>query len=236
MKKNPLLFIWGIFAILGIVFIIIGLVAGNIVSIKKENRVKTQAIITEIDRKRDADGDTSYNVWVQYEVQGKLYEEELGAYSSTYSEGKEIEVVYDKTDPHKVRAEFESWLFILIFSGLGSVFAIIGIIGLIVVLAKNAKKKEVEKTGSIIYATYLDVEMNTAIAINGKHPFNIICSWLNPEDNKTYIFKSEDLYYNPKSLITNMNLTTFPVFVNMENKKNYSVDISAIKQAVVDLR
>ena len=80
MKKNPLLFIWGIFAILGIVFIIIGLVAGNIVSIKKENRVKTQAIITEIDRKRDADGDTSYNVWVQYEVQGKLYEEELGAY------------------------------------------------------------------------------------------------------------------------------------------------------------
>ena len=189
MKKNPLLFIWGIFAILGIVFIIIGLVAGNIVSIKKENRVKTQAIITEIDRKRDADGDTSYNVWVQYEVQGKLYEEELGAYSSTYSEGKEIEVVYDKTDPHKVRAEFESWLFILIFSGLGSVFAIIGIIGLIVVLAKNAKKKEVEKTGSIIYATYLDVEMNTAIAINGKHPFNIICSWLNPEDNKTYIFR-----------------------------------------------
>ncbi len=236
MKKNPLLFIYGIFAVLGIVFIVIGIVTSNFAGIKQENRVKTQAIITEIDRKRDSDGDTSYKVWVQYEVQGKLYEEELGAYSSTYSEGKEIEVIYDKNNPRKVEAEFESILFLGIFSGIGSIFAIIGITGLVVVCIKNKKRKEVEKTGSIIYAKYLDVELNTTIAINGKNPFNIICSWLNPEDNKTYIFKSENLYYNPKSIILDMNLNTFPVFIDMNNKKNYSVDISEIKQALVDLR
>ena len=50
------------------------------------------------------------------------------------------------------------------------------------------------------------------------------------------LFKSENLYYNPKSIILDMNLNTFPVFIDMNNKKNYSVDISAIKQALVDLR
>ena len=40
MKKNPLLFIYGIFAVLGIVFIVIGIVTSNFAGIKQENRVK----------------------------------------------------------------------------------------------------------------------------------------------------------------------------------------------------
>ena len=236
MKKNPLILVFVIFMLVGIIIAVLGVSISKMLEIPEERKETTKAIISDIERERDSDGDTSYTVWVIYQVDGKEYEEKLNAYSSSYREGKEIEVIYDKENPSRVGVEWGTKLGMWIAGGLGGVFALIGLIGLIVIAGMDAKKKKIEETGTIIYATYTGVEVNTMITVNGKHPYNITCSWVNPEDNKTYILKSENLYFNPEEAIMSMGLKTFPVYMDMNNKKNYSMDISAIKEAVVDLR
>ena len=101
MRKNPAKIVWIIFACIGIAFVIIGLVVGNAMKIPEEDQVKTTAVITEINRRRDSDGDTTYDVWVEYEVKGEKYERELGSYVSSYRVGKEIEVLSERTQLYK---------------------------------------------------------------------------------------------------------------------------------------
>ena len=236
MKKNPVLKIFALFAVIGIVFVIVGVLLGTALKIKEEDAVKTTATITRIESHRDSDGDTTHDVWVKYQANGRTYEEELNSYVAGYREGKEIEVIYDKNNPSKVQTEIGNNLMMGIFSGLGGLFASIGIIGFIVCEVNKSKKEKLEQTGTIIYAKYTGVELNRAIAVNGRNPYNIVCSWINPEDGKTYILKSENIYFDPEPVIQNLGLTEFPVFMDMENKKNYSVDITAIKNSTVDLR
>ena len=236
MRKNPAKIVWIIFACIGIAFVILGFVIGNAMKIPEEDQVETTAIITEINRRRDSDGDTTYDVWVEYEVKGEKYERELSSYVSSYRVGKEIEVIYDRNDPGRVQTKNEEKIFTWIFSGIGGVFAVLGIGGLLAGVFGKNKREKLRQTGTMIYAKYDGVDVNTALQVNGQSPFNIVCSWLNPEDNKTYIFRSENLYYNPQSIIESMGITTFPVYIDMENKKNYTIDISMIEEKIVDLR
>ena len=236
MKKDPAKIVWIMFACFGIAYIILGFVLGNAFKIPEEDQVETIAVITKMNRRIASDGDTTYDVWVKYEAKGKTYEQKIGSYHSSYRVGKIIEIIYDKNDPRKVQTKGGDFLFNLICSGLGCVFALIGIGGLLSgVLGKN-KREKIKQTGTMIYAKYDGVDVNTALQVNGQSPFGIVCSWLNPEDNKTYIFRSENLYYNPQSIIESMGITTFPVYIDMENKKNYTIDISMIEEKIVDLR
>lgn len=236
MKKDSANIVWIFLACFGIGYIIIGFVFGYVFKIPEEDQVETIAVITRMDSRRASDGDTTYDVWVKYEVKGKTYEQKIGSYDSSYYVGKIIEIIYDKNDPGRVQAKGAYVLFGLIFSGLGIVFALLGIRGLLSgVLGKN-KREKIKQTRTMIYAKYDGVDVNTALQVNGQSPFGIVCSWLNPEDNKTYIFRSENLYYNPQSIIESMGITTFPVYIDMENKKNYTIDISMIEEKIVDLR
>ena len=114
MRKNPAKIVWIIFACIGIAFVILGFVIGNAMKIPEEDQVETTAVITEINRRRDSDGDTTYDVWVEYEVKGKTYEQEIDTYVSSYKVGKEIEVIYDKNDPERVQAKDGEKIFTLI--------------------------------------------------------------------------------------------------------------------------
>ena len=236
MKKNPVLLAFSIFAAIGIIFVILGVLIGKAISIPEDRKATTTATITRIESYRDSDGDEGHDVWVQYEVKGQTYEEKLGSYSSSYRQGKKIDIIYDKENPTKINTPWGEKLFIGIFCGIGGLFAAIGIIGIIAVAVSKRKREKLEQTGTIIYAKYTGVELNRAIAVNGRNPYNIVCSWINPEDGKTYILKSENIYFDPEPVIQNLGLTEFPVFMDMENKKNYSVDITAIKNSTVDLR
>ena len=67
--------------------------------------------------------------------------------------------------------------------------------------------------------------------INGRYPYNIILNWINPVDNKTYIFKSKNIWLNPEEIIKEKNITKFPVYIN--SKMKYYVDIDILMK---DLR
>lgn len=60
--------------------------------------------------------------------------------------------------------------------------------------------------------------------------YSITCSWVNPDDNKLYYFKSDSLYNNPEELIKEKNITKFKITYEVGNIKNYEIDLSDVEE------
>lgn len=226
--------IFGIFACIGIILIIISVRIGTKI-FNYENKENTIGTITTITSYRDHDGDRSYEVYVTYNVDGKKYETELNGYSSDFYEGKEIEIYYDKDNPNKIGLKSLDLLF-LILPGMGLIFLAVGSSGIIVKIMKSRLEKRLKEHGELIYADYLETIINTSYTVNYKSPYNVICEWNNPEDNKKYIFRSKNIWFNPVPIIQEKNIKTFPIYLDRKNKKKYVIDVDSLTEDIVDLR
>ncbi len=214
--------IGGIFSIAGALFIAISFIAlPNVFDY--ENKIDTVGTITNIVRRDEDD----YDVYVSYSIDGVEYESKLGGYSSTYHKGKQIDIYYDKDNPKNIGVKSLDLLF-LIFPFLGVLFLIVGIV---IVVKSDGKKRLLQKlkeTGDLVNANYIETKVNYNYTINGRNPYNIVCTWVSPEDNKKYTFVSENLWDDPSTDIQNLNITMFPVYINPQNKNQYVVDVKAI--------
>lgn len=83
--------------------------------------------------------------------------------------------------------------------------------------------------GKLIYADYDETIINTSYSINRRHPYKIICEWINPVDNEEYMFKSRNIWINPEDIIEERNIKQFPVYIDKNNKKKYVVDIDILE-------
>lgn len=124
----------------------------------------------------------------------------------------------------------------LIFPVNGLIFLIIGGTGILLKINKRKSEKNLRESGEVIYANYVETVLNTRYTVNGRHPYNIICEWNNSLDNKKYIFKSKNIWMNPKNIIEERNIKQFPIYIDKNNKKKYVIDIDSLKEEVVDLR
>ena len=236
MKENKLKnLIWIIFASIGAILIIIGLVVfGSIFNY--EDKVDTVGTITEISSYYSNDKyNRNHEVYVSYIVDGKEYESKLNSYFSSFYEGKEIDIYYDKNNPSKIGIKSLDLLF-LILPVMGLIFLIIGGTGILVKINKRKSEKDLKENGELIYANYVETVLNTSYIVNGKCPYNIICEWNNTLDSKKYIFRSKNIWINPENIIKEKGIKQFPVYINNNNKKKYTIDIDILTENIVDLR
>lgn len=220
---KALKFLWGTFTTMGAIIVIIGLIVFFSVCNYK-NKVDTVGVITN----------TGNGTIVSYNVDGEEHESSFSGYSSSFHVGDEIEIYYDKDDVNKIGSKSLDLLY-LILPGIGSIFLLIGVIGLGVLSHKKKKEKNLRENGELVYATYSETILNVNVRVNGRYPYNIIVEWNNPEDGKKYLLKSKNIYFNPEMLIEERNIKTFPVYINPNNKKQYFVDVDILNEDVVDL-
>ncbi len=221
--EKAIKFLWSVFTIVGAIIVIIGLIV-FFTACNYKDKVDTVGIIT----------DTGNGTTVSYNVDGEEHESSFSGYSSSFHVGDEIEIYYDKDDVNKIGSKSLDLLY-LILPGLGSIFLLIGVIGLAVLSHKKKKEKNLRENGELVYAAYSETIMNMNIRVNGRHPYNIIVQWNNPEDGKKYLLKSKNIYFNPEMIIEERNIKTFPVYMNPNNKKKYFVDVDILNKDVVDL-
>ena len=234
MKENKLEnLIWIILASIGAIFVIIGLVVFGSV-FNYENKVDSVGTITEILSYRSTNHNINHEVYVSYTVEGKEYKSRLNSYSSSFYEGKEIDIYYDKDNPNKIGVKSLDLLF-LIFPGIGLIFLIIGGTGILVKINKKKSEENLKENGKLIYANYVETVLNTSYRVNGKCPYNIICEWNDTLDNKKYIFKSKNIWINPEKIIKEKDIKQFPVYIDNDRKK-YVIDVDILTENVVDLR
>ena len=62
----------------------------------------------------------------------------------------------------------------------------------------------------------------------GKNPYKIRAEYLNPKDNKTYFYESEEVKTDLKDIVSKKNIKTIPVYINPKNTNDYYVDVEVI--------
>lgn len=231
-KTEEIIFI--IFFIIGIIFLTVG-ISVHFMTSNFDDKIKTSGIISEISSYRGANDERNHTVYVKYKVDEMEYESPLNYWSSSFYEGKQIDIYYSKSQPSKIGTKVSDLLFTLIFSGIGLIFILIGGIFLLVRYIKKSNYKKLKENGELIYANYLETIINRSYTVNGRHPFNIICEWNNPSDGKTYIFKSNNLWINPENIISERNINKFPVYIDLNSPKKYYLDINSVTEDVIDL-
>jgi len=222
-----------LFLSVGTLFLIIGIfMSSGIFLIDEQDRVYTNAIITHIDTNHDSDGDTDHDVYIKYSANGKEYESQLNLYSSSYYEGKEIEVYYDKNDPSNVETDEVNNMLSIIFIAIGGSFALISGIVLFIQLRNSSISKSLLKNGIRIDAEYVETILNTIYQVNGRSPYKIICKWKNPNTGIEHKFKSSNIWDDPQYAIENNNITKIPVYIDQKNPEKYYVDIQEIQRKI----
>ena len=86
---------------------------------------------------------------------------------------------------------------------------------------------KLKKNGIMINAT-----IQEALVVpkdKGKNPYKIRAQYLNPQDNKTYFYESEETETDLKDLVSRKGLTTIPVYINSKNTDDYYVDLDSIR-------
>ena len=87
--------------------------------------------------------------------------------------------------------------------------------------------KRLKKKGILIKASIQEV-----LVVNkdrGKNPYKIRASYINPQDNKNYIYISEEEETDLKDLVSRNNIRSIDVYINPKNTEDYYVDIESIK-------
>ena len=197
--------------------------------LNKKYTIETDAIITRIERVYSSSDDDDYEVYVSYYYDGIQYNSELHSYSSTFYEGKTIKIFINKDSPHEIIWNASKIYIPVIFYIFGGVLILISGMSMFI-NNNNAKKIErIRRTGSTIVASYVGTREDKKITYNGKHPYKVMCSWVNPQNNVLYSFESENVWINPTPEIEGRHIDTFRVFINPNNPYEYSVDIDNIK-------
>lgn len=158
--------LYTVFLIIGITITSIGLYAA-IKTLDNSNKVDTIGTITSI---VSTSSDTP-NVYVTYNVDGKRYTSVMRGYSSTFYEGKKIDIYYMKNDPNIIGNK-KLELLILLLPFVGLIFLLIGGINIFKIISNKKKKERLIKTGIKIEATYIETNTNFNLRVLGRNPSN----------------------------------------------------------------
>lgn len=186
---------------------------------------KAEGTVIDLQRSRSSD---TYRPVVRFATssgQPIEFVSSSGSNPPSYARGERVEVLYHPDDPNaaKINGWFSLWGGATILGGMGLLFFAIG--GGIIV-AGNRKQRQTEYLrahGSRIETQYQNVERNTALSVNGRHPFRILTQWQNPATAEVHVFASDDLWFDPTNHIKTKTIT---VFIERGNPKKYHVDLS----------
>lgn len=143
----------------------------------------------------------------------------------SYHQGEKVKIFYESNDPYNAEINgFASlWLAPLILGILGTVFFLIGFFIFLTGYLSKKKKEYLLSNGKPIMTTFSQVGINTGLKVNGMSPFQIHSQWIDPVSNQLYVFKSDNIWFNPTNFIETENLK---VMIEPGNPKKYYMDIS----------
>ena len=222
-------------------FIIIGItiisIIGVIFSIGlfiRDAFLETQAIETEAKiLSIDYENKQRYAV-VHHEIDGANYV--LSIPMSTSQEelavGDNLTFKYNKNNPGAyVDNEHLIEVLIVAFASLAGI--IITTNKTISILRDLKYLKDLKINGITLNANISDVYVDiNSPKKHGEFPYRIRAKYLNPQDNKEYVFDSEYTYKNLKELTSKSDINTIKVYLDKNNTNIYYVDLNnLIKEA-----
>lgn len=196
MKKNSFGYI--IFLIVGIGFLIGTIAYYTYDKDFKSRAVEVDAIITNIEKYKDSDGDTSYRVYVSFDYAGERYKNvKLNFYYTGMEEGKTIELLCDPNNPTRISSETSSAILIVVFLIFAVTFSGYGISGIVQNIKEKNTYKQLSSVGHTIYATVDEIVKSSGTNAKGQHSYVVRCSYMDDYNNTFYEFESDEVWRDP---------------------------------------
>lgn len=192
-----------------------------------ERAVSAQGEVVQLVRSRSSDSTSYYPVVVFRDASGRSveFQSNTGSNPPSYSRGEKVQVLYETSDPHGARIDgfFSLWGGALILGILGGAFALIG--GGMVVFGVRKKRKQahLQQHGVRILTSFMNVERNTSLKVNGRSPWRIVSQWQHPETGEIHLFESDNLWFDPSDHISS---DTVPVLIDERDPGIYWMDTS----------
>jgi hypothetical protein len=222
-----------IFTCIGLLFFLIGGFLFYQEFSFRQSAVKVQGTVKEIGSYKGSKSGTQYYPVVEFRTEdGKLYtfKSDISSSSPEYTAGETVIVYYDPKDPLEADLSGLNEMILIgsIFGGIGLVFGSIGGIFLFLYIRRQKEIAWLKQNGTAVEADFDSVEHDTSYKVNNKSPYVIHCRWFNPYNGEMMDFKSEYIWYDPTSYITNKKLQ---VLIDVGNPKKHFVDISFLPKS-----
>lgn len=151
----------------------------------------------------------------------------VGTNPPSHNTGESVGVMFDAKNPHhaKIDSFSDTWLLSTVLCGMGLPFAIIGLLTIFFQIRRRIRMSRARNHGQPVSAKIVEVGLDQSLEINGHRPFVITAQWQDPGTGLVHIFKSEQIWYDPRQFIKGDSIK---VLVEPGNPKCYYVDISAL--------
>ncbi|MDE6209667.1 MAG: DUF3592 domain-containing protein [Lachnospiraceae bacterium] len=214
--------IYGIFMIIGIVILAVGVIYAYTKWEFKKNAVEISATIVDIQSGYDSNGDKTYTTYVNYEYDGVQYEYiNLGYYSINMYVGKEITLLCDPDNPYKIDLGSGIIIVSVVLIVIGLAFIAFGFFSFI--MARKGIRRYKCVMAKVDY-----VEHNTNITSKERHPFIIHCTYTDMNTGKQYSFKSPNLWTDTDLSFVYYPGMMIPVYINGNNFNDYMIDTESL--------
>lgn len=227
-----------IFLIIGSCFLLFSFVPYYFWQAKNDslkNSIKTEGVITDMSASGSSNESRSYYPIVKYKDQnGTEYSFKSNFYSSDMYIGKQVDVYYNKELPGKAELLMPDWFIaiFLLFPFAGAVFLFVGLVMLLKKRKMVKLKAYLLQYGQVVKADITNIYQNTGLKVNGQSPYLVECCYTDNRGEK-YLYKSNNLYYNPLPYIENNSVK---VYLHPENKSIYYIAVQESAERVHDLR
>jgi len=217
-----------IFTLIGLMFIGLGIILTSVNLRFLEDALETTAIITDIETYKTTKGSRRHRVYVEFSVDGETYDGRLGEYHSGMKVGDTVTIYYDPDNPADFRGSGVGYAgYILMAIGAVSLIACASA-GLISLGRKKSRQLLLE-TGQRVEANIDVVYLNKNVHVNGRHPFVIRCTYMDPVTRKVYTFTSENLWFSVDAILKSTGIKSLPVYMDHHDPAKYYVDINPLK-------
>lgn len=119
-----------IFTLTAVVVLVVLLVLYKYDADRQYNWNETTGLITRVDSttsRRNGKTSKSYEVWVEYEVDGEILENPLDSYSSSMRRGQELELIVNPANANKVAVKRNPVVILIMAVPASSIFGLIGL-------------------------------------------------------------------------------------------------------------
>lgn len=189
--------------------------------------VTGEGVVISFSTSRSDNSDVYHPVVAFKTKTGELiqFTESVGRNPPAYKEGEIVEVLYNLASPKEARLNNFTSLYVapLILGIIGSVFFFVGFSIFLYGYLKQKKSKYLLSNGVPVQTKIEQIAINTSININGKSPYQISSQWVDPNNQELYIFKSENIWFDPSDYISSEMIT---VLIEVGNPKKYYMDIA----------
>lgn len=191
-----------------------------------EDGIAAQGTVTDFATHYDSESGTMYAPVVSYlDDNGQLqrFTSSTSSSSPGYDIGEQVEILYDPGDPSSgiIDSFFERSFLPLIFTGMGSLFVLIGGAMIFYPAYRRRAVSKLKSKGMRIEARVTRVYQDRNIAVNDESPWRVEAEGKHPRTGIKQTFKSDAIWGQPFGIDEG---NTVPVFVSASNAKKHFVD------------